>query len=89
MENILVRDERCKIQPAPAVQTHTAEQAHQGVGFVFSVRPQLCDTNRKVGIGSLILQIFHEVNLLGSQGEREATGFTPLTPDSRLLTPDS
>jgi hypothetical protein len=56
---------------------------------VFSMRPQFCDTNRKVGIGSHILQIFHEVNLSGSQGEREATGFTPLTPDSRLLTPDS
>jgi hypothetical protein len=56
---------------------------------VSSVRPQFCDTNCKVSIGLRILQIFHEVDLSGSQDGRKAAGFTPLTPDSRLLTPDS
>ena len=60
MENILPWYERRKIHPTPAVQAQTAEQSHQAVGLMFSVRPELCDTNRKVGIGLHIFQVFHQ-----------------------------
>ena len=70
MDNILARDERCQIQPAPLVETQMAEQTPQGVGLVFSVRPQFCDPNRKVGIGSPILQVFHKEVFSGFQSPR-------------------
>ena len=59
MEDILPRNESRKVQPTPVMHTHTAEQRHQAVGLMFSVRPELCDTDRKVGIGLRLFQVFH------------------------------
>jgi len=60
MEDILLRYESRKVQPTPVVHTHTAEQSQQAVGLMFSVRPELCDTNRKVGVGLHLFQVFHQ-----------------------------
>ena len=67
MENVLVRCERCKVQPPPAVQTNTAQQAQHTVGLVFSMWPQSCDENRELGIGQRILRASHAAILSGSQ----------------------
>ena len=51
MGDVLVRHQGCEVQSAPAMQASAAEQTQRTVCLVFSVRPQLGDTNGKLRIG--------------------------------------
>lgn len=68
MKNVLTRHECCKVQPAPAMQTGTAEQAQRTVGLMFSMRPQFSSANREFGIRRRILGGIHAA-ILGSFSE--------------------
>ncbi|MGH9615880.1 MAG: hypothetical protein ACRD28_03990 [Acidobacteriaceae bacterium] len=59
MENVPARHKGRKVHPAPSVQSKPTEQSQQGVGFMFSMRPQLCNASRKLGIGQAVYWSFH------------------------------
>ena len=48
VEDVLIRHQRGKVEPAPAVQADPAEQPQQAVGLVISVRPQFRGASRNL-----------------------------------------
>ena len=50
MPNVLARYKSCKIQPAPAVQTNTAQRPQQDIGFMLPMWPQFRYLERELGV---------------------------------------
>jgi hypothetical protein len=50
VQDIPARDKVCKIQPAPAMYSHSAEDSQDGIGFMLAVRPQLRHASCEFGI---------------------------------------